>query len=206
MSSGIPDESDTVTNLDRHRKRIHHYHTPGDCHELTFSCYRRQQLLVDNVWRAWLAKAVDRAMAACSMRLAAFVFMPEHVHMLVCSFEYEVSVPRLLKAIKQPFSSQVKRALQRANDDLLDQLTLRERSGKREFRFWQQGPGYDRNLTSPKALLASIDYIHSNPVKRGLCFKATDWKWSSARYYADPVAAIDPDLPMMHGLDSSHLI
>ena len=51
------------------------------------------------------------------------------------------------------------------------------------FRFWQEGPGFDRNLFGPEAITASMDYIHLNPVKRGLCEKATDWKWSSARFY-----------------------
>ena len=45
------------------------------------------------------------------------------------------------------------------------------------------GPGCDRNLFTPRAILASLDYIHDNPVKRGLCERVIDWPWSSARYY-----------------------
>jgi putative transposase len=29
-----------------------------------------------------------------------------------------------------------------------------------------------------------IDYIHANPVCRGLVARAEDWEWSSARWYA----------------------
>jgi hypothetical protein len=29
-----------------------------------------------------------------------------------------------------------------------------------------------------------IDYLHTNPVRRGLVAKAEDWEWSSARWYA----------------------
>ncbi len=29
-----------------------------------------------------------------------------------------------------------------------------------------------------------IEYIHFNPVKRGLVERGADWKWSSARDYA----------------------
>ena len=69
------------------------------------------------------------------------------------------------------------------------------------FRFWQEGPGFDRNIFSPEALEASIDYIHNNPVKRGLCQKAADWKWSSARYYLlDPARQQFPELPHIHGV------
>src|SRR5262249_48785979 len=51
-------------------------------------------------------------------------------------------------------------------------------------RFWQPGGGYDRNITSAAALRAVIDYIHANPVRRGLVARAEDWEWSSARWYA----------------------
>ena len=29
-----------------------------------------------------------------------------------------------------------------------------------------------------------IDYIHTNPVRRGLVARVEDWEWSSARWYA----------------------
>jgi len=39
-----------------------------------------------------------------------------------------------------------------------------------------------------------IDYIHQNPVRRGLVRQATDWPWSSARFYAGfPDAALSMD-------------
>ena len=29
-----------------------------------------------------------------------------------------------------------------------------------------------------------IEYLHANPVRRGLVAKAEDWEWSSARWFA----------------------
>ncbi len=52
-----------------------------------------------------------------------------------------------------------------------------------------------------RTLAAMIDYIHQNPVRRGLCERATDWEWSGARWYAGvrPVRfEIDATLPMIH--------
>jgi putative transposase len=51
-------------------------------------------------------------------------------------------------------------------------------------RFWQPGRGYDRNITSIEALRAMMDYLHANPVRRGLVARVEDWEWSSARWYA----------------------
>jgi putative transposase len=53
-------------------------------------------------------------------------------------------------------------------------------------------------------LLAMIEYIHLNPVRRGLVERAVDWKWSSASWYELGVPgpiAIDPILPEWLTLD-----
>jgi putative transposase len=46
--------------------------------------------------------------------------------------------------------------------------------------------GYDRKLIEPKAIWAEIDYIHTNPVRRGLCETSTAWLWSSAQEQEQP--------------------
>ena len=33
-------------------------------------------------------------------------------------------------------------------------------------RFWQAGGGFDRNALEPRIILAMIEYIHANPVRR----------------------------------------
>ena len=87
------------------------------------------------------------------------------------------------------------------SSDLLNRLTIRERPGKTTFRFWQEGPGFDRNLYSTKAIRAAIDYIHMNPVNRGLCDEAVDYKWSSARYYLLELPKQQfSTLPHIHGI------
>jgi len=189
----------------RHRKLVKHYHDHGDVHELTFSCYQQRPLLIDDQWRRMLAESLDRAVIGHKFQLVGFVFMPEHVHLLVYHLFDSPDIDGLLSAIKRPFSVRIKRLLENSGSSLLSDLTVRERPGKQAFRFWQEGPGYDRNLQSPKAVLASLDYIHANPVVAGLCIRAEDWKWSSARHYLLPNHQIDPDLPTIHGLPFEYL-
>jgi putative transposase len=112
-----------------------------------------------------------------------------------------------LARIKQPFSKEIKSTLSATGSKLLARLTVRERPNKECFRFWQEGSGYDRNLYSPRAIAASMDYIHSNPVTRGLCRQASDWKWSSARFYRDDGSRqLDPDLPLLKPLPREALM
>jgi putative transposase len=211
-----------------HRKRVRHYDLPGHAHELTFSCYRRLPLLVDDSSREELARTIDRAVSRHGWRLTAFVFMPEHVHLVVypaipCAtaglpssalnsgataglpgsaspLEVPSDAPRisdLLFAIKRPFSFQMKQRLQAAASPLLDKLTIRQRPGVTTFRFWQEGPGYDRNLTTQAAILAALDYVHRNPVRRSLVERAADYRWSSARWYESEGRDTDEALPRL---------
>ena len=186
--------------MTEHRKLIRHFHEPGDLHELTFSCYRRMPLLTNEVWCELLCRSIDQAAERWEFHLVAFVMMPEHVHLLVLPVAKLVQVDKFLSAVKQPYSVRIKRILQQGNSPLLDRLTIQERPGKMSFRYWQEGPGYDRNLSKERTVMSAIDYIHANPVRRGLCRTAVDWKWSSARWYASDSKSVDPDLPTIHGL------
>jgi putative transposase len=184
-----------------HRKLVKHYHEPGDLHELTFSCYHQLPLLTNDSWREQLARTLDTAGEECQFELVAFVFMPDHVHLLVAPSGPDPAIDRYLAKIKQPFSKWVKQQLTDSESTLLDRLTIQERPGKTCFRFWQEGPGYDRNLSTPTVIEAAIDYIHLNPVRRGLVKRAVDWRWSSASWYLrNPSRQQPPGLPTIHGL------
>ncbi len=182
-----------------YRKRLQRLEQVRCLHELTFSCYKRLPLLTNDTWRQILSTCLQQACDDEAFDLVAFVFMPEHVHLLVLPISEEASIARLLARTKQPTSKAIKEMLIKSGATLLDSLTVRERPGKTCFRFWQEGAGYDRNLFSPQAIEASLDYLHANPVKRELCLRATDWKWSSARFHQEDIR--EPDLPRLTQLD-----
>jgi putative transposase len=111
-----------------------------------------------------------------------------------------------LSAIKRPFSGRIKRILVEHRSPLLRRLTVQERPGKLAFRYWQEGPGYDRNLSQESTVMAAINYIHDNPVRRRLVQSPTEWKWSSARWYAADKQHVDADLPTIHGLPTDFFL
>ncbi len=191
-----------MPNHESHRKRVRHRHDLGHCHELTFSCFRRLPLLTNDLWRRELCLAIDRAAIQHGWALTAFVLMSEHVHLLIYPTHAEARVDQLLFAIKRPFSFRIKQYLLNSHSPLIDELTVRQRPGVTTFRFWQEGPGYDRNFMTETAVEAAIDYIHLNPVRRGLCKKAIDWQWSSARWYASDATYSDPEHPQLTRLPS----
>ena len=68
-----------------------------------------------------------------------------------------------------PAIDRIKQFLVAEQNPLLNELIVRQRPGVSTFRFWQEGPGFDRNLTTEKAILATIQYLHLNLVRRRLC-------------------------------------
>jgi len=182
-----------------HRKTVKHFNVSGHWRELTFSCYRRLPLLAEDRHRILLSRAIDAAMAVARFRLAGFVIMPEHVHLIVFPADDQSQVSHLLSAIKRPMSFRVKQDMTSRGDSRLASLSVQERPGKHVFRFWQEGPGYDRNLIQPQAVLKTLEYAHDNPVRRGLCRHPAEWKWSSWHHYYLP-EDVDAELPRIDRL------
>ena len=110
--------------------------------------------------------------------------MPEHVHVLLLPQTDKVTVAMILKRIKQPVAQRAIAYLKKNTPKWLNRLRVADSKGRILHRFWQQGGGYDRDIVSPRTAWACVEYIHANPVRRGLVDTPTDWVWSSARWYA----------------------
>lgn len=131
-----------------------------------------------------MIESIERVRTELNVALIAYVIMPEHVHLLIFPRGPLIPMSRILAAIKAPVSRQAKAFLRESGQqDWLQKLTVRH--GSREvFRFWQPGGGYDKNLWSERPVSDVVDYIHANPVRRGLVERPTDWIWSSAAVHA----------------------
>lgn len=164
------------------RKTIRHYNIPGHAHFLTFSCYQRLPLLNRDRTRNWLIETIIEAKENYQYALWAYVIMPEHVHLLVYPKVKNYNISLFLKTLKQSVARKAKRFLEKSSPNWLDKLTVK-RGARKVFRFWQAGPGYDRNITSKVELFEKIHYMHKNPVRKGLVLTPQEWKWSSASWY-----------------------
>lgn len=183
-----------------HRKRFRRCNDPGQAHFLTFSCYRRLPLLTKDRSRQWVVEAIGKARVKHEFDLWAWVIMPEHVHLLVYPRQPVYKMEKFEWSIKQPVGVKAIRWLRENSPKYLERLTIRN-STRTYRRFWQAGPGFDENVTEPDDLKDIIDYIHNNPVKRGLVNRPEDWTWSSARDWLglhDSPLRVDRTLPMTY--------
>jgi putative transposase len=187
---------DSPMSFSNRTRRRQSYNIKGHAHELTFSCYRKYPFLKADRCCQWLAETIELARNKHDFSLWAFVFMPDHVHLIIHPRGDTYKISRILETIKRPVGVKAIRYLESISSPWLPRLT-RKRGSRTERLFWQSGGGYDRNITCPKTLLRMIDYLHDNPLRKSLVTDALAWHWSSARCYAggDSPIPIDPIPP-----------
>lgn len=172
----------TLAFMPTDRRHRRNFNEPGHAHALTFSCYRRLPFLNRDRTRRWLIEAIEEARRSSECDVWAYVIMPEHVHLIVRPRPREYDIAQFRKAIKEPVGRKATAYLSEHAPIWLDRIT-RTRGSRTERLFWQSGGGYDRNITEPATLMRTIDYVHLNPVRRGLVKQARDWPWSSAAWF-----------------------
>ena len=191
----INDPKTDKTIASKRRRRFDNENTPR---ELTFSCFRRFPFLTRDRTRQWFVEALQEQRSKWKVDIWAWVLMPEHVHLLVAPQKPGVKIGLFAGAVKEQVARRAIRWLAQHAAQWLPRITVHEGDRIRR-RFWQPGGGYDRNVDNLKTLRSMIDYLHQNPVRRGLVQRAEDWEWSSARWYASltPVLLeMDRTLPM----------
>jgi len=160
------------------------WNEPGHAHFVTFSCFQRLPLLTRDRTRRWVVEAMEDTRRRLDVAIWAYVIMPEHVHVLLYPRRAAYEMRQVLVALKRPVSDAAREHLERiGKGSWIDRLTVRYPS-RTVFRFWQPGGGFDHNVFRERTVPQVIEYIHNNPVRRGLADDSLEWKWSSARFWA----------------------
>jgi putative transposase len=146
-------------------KRRESRNVPGHAHLFTFSKRKRKPHLNNEQICTWLAESISKAMVTHDFRTVAYVFMPDHVHLLIHPQGESCQIADILKSIKQGVS---RRAL---NAGLIDDI------------LWEPGGGHVRNISTSEARQNMISYLHMNPVRKELCTDIIEYRWSSARAF-----------------------
>ena len=131
-------------------------------HFVTFSCYKRQPLLHTEEAKNIVHQILEQTCRQQSLRIAAYFLMPEHIHLLT----------------NEPAKETLATFLQ-----IFKQLTSRQLKSPDQKQFWQRRY-YDFNVSSMEKYIEKVQYIHRNPLKRGLVTKPEDYRWSSFNHYA----------------------
>ncbi|HVW02833.1 MAG TPA: transposase [Planctomycetaceae bacterium] len=142
-------------------------------HFVTFSVYRRRKLLDSDRPKRIVLGVLNEQLAAFEARCLGFVLMPEHVHAIVW-FPLPGQLSDFMHEWKRQSSLEIRKWLRR-------NLTQYGHALDKQ-RFWQP-KYYPFEIYSQKKLEEKLNYMHWNPVRRGLVGRPVDWRWSSARWY-----------------------
>jgi len=179
----VPSPSKTKDNISeakfKKRKKLKHYNIYYHAHELTFSCYHRYKYLNDPVLCDIFIEALALAKERFKFKIWAFVLMPNHVHLLMYPVYEKYDISIILKYIKGKSSFSYRRYILDQSLNRFDMFCVISK-GKKVFRIWQPGGGFDRNLWTAKAIHYSIRYIEGNPVRAELVENPENWLWSSS--------------------------
>lgn len=113
---------------------------------------------------ARLAHSIARMRSKYHFLLPAWVFLPDHWHAIIYP-PYPVTISQALKSVK-----------------VTSMIAINQRR-RQAGELWQ-GRFLDHALRTVKDYSDTVEYIHLNPVRRGLVKNPGDWKWSSFLEYA----------------------
>jgi putative transposase len=113
--------------------------------------------------------------------------MPEHFHALILPAE-QANPSRIVQSLKERTARFILKNLQASRElpwcrRMLAALTLPPTVHLHgPSRVWQRR-FYDLNVWSEKKRLEKLNYMHGNPVQRGMVTSPDQWPWSSFRLY-----------------------
>lgn len=141
---------------------------------ITFSCYKRRKLLDPDRAKQIVIGTLGAHLAVHSGLCIGFVIMPEDVHCLVW-FGQPGHLSPFMNHWKDQTSLKIKNLYRNEFPEYWS--TIDDADPAWQARY------YPFNVFTEKKLIEKLDYMHLNPVRRGLVDRAVDWKWSSARWY-----------------------
>ncbi|HWY05432.1 MAG TPA: transposase [Candidatus Acidoferrales bacterium] len=161
-------------------KGLRRYYGRGHLHFLTFSCYRRLPLLKTVRARDVFVRELARVRNEYGFLLVGYVVMPEHVHLLI-SEPRKGTPSTVLQMSKQRVSKKLRKKPRR---NFAGQLRFAFPESVETLRAFWQARFYDFNVYTTRKKREKLDYMHRNPLTRGLVRHPKDWPWSSWPFYA----------------------
>jgi putative transposase len=113
-------------------------------------------------------------------KLLGYVIMPEHWHFLLY-FGKGKDCLSFIRDYKRFTSLKISTYLKNNKMGLLDKFALSPKS-KVKYAIWKEQAGV-LPLDDLEKIKEKLDYIHNNPVKRGLVNHPNDYLFSSAAFY-----------------------
>ena len=135
-----------------------------------------------------LVAAFEYCRAHKDLRISAWVILDNHFHAIVSAPD----VTRVMADFKRHTARRIIEQLKTEGCEwLLHQLEYFRAKHKTEstHQFWQEG-FHPQAIMSDEMMAQKRDYLHQNPVKRGLVAAPEHWRYSSAHQWCQGATAL----------------
>ena len=174
----------------RSRYRIYESHAP---HFVTGTIVGWLPIFTTTARCDILVQAMEYCRTHKHLKIHAWVILENHFHAIVAAPD----LSRALADLKRHTARRIVEQLEAERCDwLLHQLRHHRLAHKTEsiHQVWQEG-SHPQAIVSDEIMLQKLEYLHNNPVKRGLVASPEHWRYSSAHEWlagATPVLRVDP--------------
>ncbi|MGW8256635.1 MAG: REP-associated tyrosine transposase [Thermoguttaceae bacterium] len=114
--------------------------------------------------------------------LFGYVILDNHLHILAAAQD----LANIIKRFKS-FTARkiIDLFVERQDQTILSRLQSNKKTHKadQKYQLWQEG-SHPQMILNDQTMWQKLEYIHNNPVKRGLVDDPLNWRYSSARNYA----------------------
>lgn len=154
---------------------------PGAAYFVTSSVVDFIAVFDQHVYIDIILKNLDFYRNRYNFKLYAFVIMPEHLHLIIHP-QGESKIKDIMRNFKSYTSKKLTSQLREdGRFEILNRLK-KFAIPRIEHPFWTEG-NRPIGVYTGKVLRSKIDYIHANPLRRGLVKNLEDYPCSSFRNY-----------------------
>jgi len=162
-----PSQREAIIQIRRERglplhSPLHLSQYPGQ-YFITAACFEHRRFFDDPELLDWLSSEILASIEDTGIVTRAWVFLPNHYHLLIQHDEQ--------KAICE--------ILRKAHSRLA--TTLNSQQEARGRQVWYEFS--DRHIRTERHHQVSTNYIHFNPIKHGYIDSFAEWPWSSVHQY-----------------------
>lgn len=138
--------------------------------------------------RSIVCDEITRSLTDCGASLAAYVLMPDHLHLLVYLPEKD-QLHRFCKLWRGRSAMSIVRLLREAQDQDVLQVMAKHANGNASYAVWKE-QARALGIYGEEKLKAKVRYIHANPVRKNYVDNPADWPYSSFAFYEFGVTGI----------------
>ena len=160
------------------------FHSDGALFYVTFSIVDWLPVFVSESACKIVTESLNFCHRQKGLRTNAYVIMPTHVHAILFHEDFRAESLEHVVTDLRKFTGRHLADFCSQHLPACFRQVLAERAGDdRERRFWQP-TRHPVQLETESFWQSKVDYLHHNPVRKGLVGSAAHWRFSSASYWS----------------------